>query len=582
MKRMGYFLALLSVCTVVITIATMNKPPLQSLAQDQSLFQNQSLPVIGTVEKLRSILETAESSRTYVGQHKGIATGAIIRDETTQSTALPSSASAPATSNLTLGGGADFSKTNLQVDGVDEADIVKNDGKYIYQVNKQELIIAQAVPSDSMSIVSRINFSQGDFLPRELYVDDKYLVLIGDAYCQDSLPNNTPMEQSKALIYPPITEKSTAKVIIYDLADRSNLKIIREVELDGIYVSSRKIGSNLYLIANKYLDTYRIMKQGLEPILPRYRDTVGKDEFVNIDYPNIRYFPNFVEPNYLLIAGLNLDQNDQKLQVSTYLGSGQTIYASTSNFYIAVNQTERIDQTFPQTFKTTTELYRFSLDEGRTEFKAKGNVPGTILNQFAMDEHKGHFRIATTNGETWKSDSNTSQNNVYILDQALQLTGKLENIAPGEKIYSVRFMGDRGYMVTFKNVDPFFVLDLKVPDSPKILGALKIPGFSDYLHPYDENHVIGFGKETIELSQINGPSILPGEPMGTNAFYQGLKLAVFDVTDVNNPVEMFKTTIGDRGTDSEVLRNHKALLFDKEKGLLSFPVTLMEIKKTCC
>lgn len=132
-------------------------------------------------------------------------------------------------------------------------------------------------------------------------------------------------------------------------------------------------------------------------------------------------------------------------------------------------------------------------------------------------------------------------------------------------------------MVTFKSVDPFFVLDLKDPTAPTILGALKIPGFSDYLHPYDENHIIGFGKETIEVSQNTGQGILPGESGGSTAFYQGLKLAVFDVTDVAHPVEMFKTTIGDRGTDSEVLRNHKALLFDKERGILSFPVTLMEV-----
>ena len=186
-----------------------------------------------------------------------------------------------------------------------------------------------------------------------------------------------------------------------------------------------------------------------------------------------------------------------------------------------------------------------------------------------MDEQNGFFRIATTTGEMGGADRLTSKNNVYIMDEALQLTGKIEDIAPGEKIYSVRFMGDRAYMVTFKNVDPFFVLDLKNPASPKILGALKIPGFSDYLHPYDDNHIIGFGKETVELTQ-NG---------GTNAYYQGLKLAIFDVTDVSHPVEMFKTIIGDRGTDSEVLRNHKTLLFDKEKGILSLPVTLMEVKR---
>jgi uncharacterized secreted protein with C-terminal beta-propeller domain len=374
-----------------------------------------------------------------------------------------------------------------------------------------------------------------------------------------------------------------------------------------MYVSSRKVGSNLYLIANKYLDTYQIMKQGVEPPLPSYRDTVGKGEFVTIGYNDIHYFPNSLEPNYLLIAGLNLDQRDKEMQVSTYLGSGQNIYASTSNLYVAVTQQQLIGQPnqpastpqlapMPQpapnssspsiapkqlissSFKTTTALYKFGLAQAGTTFKSKGEVPGTILNQFAMDEDNSYFRIATTTGEIWRTDELTSKNNVYILDGALQLTGKIEDIAPGEKIYSVRFMGDRGYLVTFKSVDPFFVLDLKNPASPTILGALKIPGFSDYLQPYDENHIIGFGKETVELSQNNGQGILPGAPMGSTAFYQGLKLAVFDVTVVTHPVEMFKTTIGDRGTDSEVLHNHKALLFDKEKGILSFPVTLMEVK----
>ncbi|HNX92972.1 MAG TPA: beta-propeller domain-containing protein, partial [Syntrophomonas sp.] len=145
-------------------------------------------------------------------------------------------------------------------------------------------------------------------------------------------------------------------------------------------------------------------------------------------------------------------------------------------------------------------------------------------------------------------------------------TGKIENIAPGERIYSTRFMGDRAYMVTFKQVDPFFVLDLSDPTQPKILGKLKIPGYSDYLHPYDENHIIGFGKETVEASGFNGES---------TAFYQGLKIAIFDVTDVSQPVEMSKVVIGDRGTDSELLRNHKALLFSRDKNLLALPVTVM-------
>jgi uncharacterized secreted protein with C-terminal beta-propeller domain len=157
----------------------------------------------------------------------------------------------------------------------------------------------------------------------------------------------------------------------------------------------------------------------------------------------------------------------------------------------------------------------------------------------------------------------------------MKIGGKIEDIAPGEKIYSVRFMGDRGYMVTFKTVDPLFVIDLKNPRDPKILGALKIPGYSDYLHPYDENHIIGFGKDAIEVAHKDNN----GNVVGTTAYYLGMKVAIFDVTDVTKPIEEFKTTIGDRGTDSDLLHNHKALLFSREKNLLAFPVTVTAVQK---
>jgi uncharacterized secreted protein with C-terminal beta-propeller domain len=592
MKKVRYFLA--PIILVAVFSVAIIMPNIKQVASEE-LTQEQSLPAIETVEKLRSILAEAKNSRALSGQ--AFTGSKDVSKESLNESAPLSPAEATASSGLRES--SDFSTTNLQVAGVDEADIIKNDGQYIYQVDNQELIVAQAYPSDQMSVISRIALKQCEFQPQELYVDDHYLVLIGNAYyqggeCEPCKPDTESQQGSKDQIYPPIFNCSTSKVIIYDLTDKTNLKKLREVELDGIYVSSRKVGSNLYLIANKYLDTYRILDEGLEPPLPSYRDTVGKEEFVTIGYDDIHYFPNCVEPNYLLVAALDLNQRDKEMQVSSYLGSGQNIYTSASNLYIAVSQYQlpeksaqtspapqpapAVPQPAPDSSSTspvpdllkpkplirTTVLYKFVLTNGGTTFKAKGEVPGTILNQFAMDENNGYFRIATTTGEIWRTNEFTSKNNVYILDQALQLTGKIEDIAPGEKIYSVRFMEDRGYLVTFKNVDPFYVLDLKNPAAPVILGALKIPGFSDYLQPYDENHIIGFGKETIEIYQT--------------AFYQGLKLAVFDVTDVNHPVEMFKTVIGDRGTDSEVLHNHKALLFDKEKGILAFPVTLMEIK----
>ena len=220
----------------------------------------------------------------------------------------------------------------------------------------------------------------------------------------------------------------------------------------------------------------------------------------------------------------------------------------------------------------STNFYKFNLERDNVKFLNKGNVPGRILNQFSMDEYDNHFRVATTKGWTW-DETVPSSNNVYVLDSDMNMTGKIEGIAPGEEIFSVRFMGKRAYLVTFKKIDPFFVIDVGDPAFPKVLGKLKIPGFSDYLHPYDENHIIGFGKDTEDATEQQ-----MADWSQDFAWYQGIKVALFDVTDVANPKEMYKVVIGDRGSDSPLLYDHKALLFDKATGLLSFPVTVAEIK----
>ena len=203
-------------------------------------------------------------------------------------------------------------------------------------------------------------------------------------------------------------------------------------------------------------------------------------------------------------------------------------------------------------------IFKFKLQDGRIKYSSKGEVPGRILNQFSMDEHRGNFRIATTKGEALWGNGSQSTSNVYVLDDTLKILGKTKDLAPGEKIYSVRFMGDKAYVVTFRQVDPFYVIDLKKPSSPKVLGYLKIPGYSSYLHPYDENHIIGIGMDT---SEEDGRVI-----------NQGVKISMFDVTDYNNPLELDNIIIGERGSYTDILRNHKSFLFSKEKNILSFPI----------
>jgi uncharacterized secreted protein with C-terminal beta-propeller domain len=215
-----------------------------------------------------------------------------------------------------------------------------------------------------------------------------------------------------------------------------------------------------------------------------------------------------------------------------------------------------------------TVIHKISIHDGQIEYMVNGSVPGRVLNQFSMDEYNGFFRIATTVGYVSGYDD-SAHNNIYILGENLNRVSAIEDIAPCEQIHSARFMGGRAYLVTFKKIDPFFIIDLSDPYNPKILGELKIPGYSDYLHPYDENHIIGIGKDTAEPQE--------GWDNKNFAWYQGLKIALFDVSDFENPKEVAKIVIGDRGTDSPVLYDHKAFLFDREKELLVIPVSLYEI-----
>jgi uncharacterized secreted protein with C-terminal beta-propeller domain len=449
---------------------------------------------------------------------------------------------------------ADYSATNVQVAGVDEADRIKTDGHYIYRISDNKLTIIQAVPAAAMRVMSTTSFAEEDFIPQEIYVDGDTLTVIGSSWWGEAGPLAQAKNKRLAtdMLYPYYSRQST-QLRVFDLSDRTAPKAVRDFKLDGSYLSSRKIGDEVYIVANRNVAREEVNEGGFVPL---YRDGAMEQP---VDYSRIWYDPETVYPNYVLLASVNVKDTERPAQTEAYLGSGDHIYSSTENLYIAVTQWS----------DSQTRLYKFGVANGDFTFAGRGEVPGTVLNQFSMDEHEGRLRVATTSGSAWASGENTSKNNLYVMDADLQVVGRLEGIAPGETIYSARFMQNRAYMVTFRTVDPFFVIDLSQPTEPRLLGQLKIPGYSDYLHPYDDTHVIGFGKETIELK--NGME-------DSQAYYLGMKLSLFDVTDVEHPRETFKTTIGDRGTNSELLNDPKALLFSREKGLLAFPVTVMELQ----
>ncbi|MDO8685673.1 MAG: beta-propeller domain-containing protein [Clostridiales bacterium] len=567
-------------------------------------------PAVADANSLRKLLKQSGAAM-YGGLYLrgGFAGDSMVMMEKSSAEAAPaadSGSGANAGSNTSADGtsNTDFSGTNVQVEGVDEADIVKTDGKYIYQVNYKRVVILKAYPANSMGVESILEFDDPSFYPYELYIDKGRLVVIGSSYASISpyQPSPSPaggVTLKTSRIMPPDYGFGSVKTIVYDTTDMKNVKKIKEVELEGNYVSSRKISNFVYLISNKDLwvfmsnpelsemyyngdyslaETAGMSKSDAEAYAnlyarPSYRDSAAGNDFVNVDYPDIRYFPGSILPNYMIIAAIDILNPEAEIKVNTYLGAGQNIYASTSDLFVSFTDYSEIgilDDNkagfiVPPPKTNNTQVYRFSLNADAVTYIAKGKVPGTILNQFSMDQFGGNFRIATTSGAPWAtSGEDISKNNVYVLDEMMNITGKLEDLAPGEKIYSVRFAGNRGYIVTFRTVDPLFVIDLKDPAKPAVLGQLKIPGYSDYLHPYDENHIIGFGKDAVVVKN--------------QAYYLGMKVALFDVTDVKNPVQKASVEIGDRGTDSDILRNHKALLFSKLKdGLLSFPVTEMKL-----
>jgi uncharacterized secreted protein with C-terminal beta-propeller domain len=437
--------------------------------------------------------------------------------------------------------------------------------------------------------VATINFSSDEgYYPQDIYTDGNRLIVIG----QDQLvwPGTLPKpaqsssnsqgnmgatmaSDARSAIWPN-PYRSIVKTIVYDISTISEPKKVRELELDGNYISSRKIDGAVYIVTNKFNNIHPFIQgeststdNAIKEFKPIFSDTAASGGVQQLSLDQLRYFPNSPDTNTLMIGAFDLNKPEKPMQVSAYLGSGQTIYASLKNLYIAVGKHTSVGKQS----KLETQIYKFGLDQATVTYHNEGLVPGTIVNQFSLDEYDGMFRIATTSGNMWETGEATSKNNLYVLDDQLKRVGSLEGLAPGERIYSVRFMEKRAYIVTFRNVDPLFVIDLKNVSQPNVLGQLKIPGYSDYLHPYDENHIIGFGKETIELPSKGRV------PDDTMAFYQGLKIAMFDVTDVSAPKEKFKEIIGDRGTNSELLYNHKALLLSKEKNLMAFPVELLEI-----
>lgn len=538
-KIYNYFVKC-AVASVIIIVSLMyfNKTDIKDEKENMNFTKTESIATIKTNENDElPRFQNIEELKSALREKKHLYNEEIILEDTTTTKEILSD-KMKESENVSE---QDYSKTNVQVENVDEADIVKTDGEYIYYIANQCVYIIKA---DSLEEVFKIDISDNDvsFNPTELYINNNKLIILGNTYEKE----NIIISQNETKDYAYVKTKNTAEANVFDITQKEDPKLIREVVLDGTYQNSRMIGNNIYFISSKSAYYSENMKD--DEILPSIKVS-GDDveECTNvISAEKIVHFPGDDTNQYIMVAGFNIESS-KEISVETFLGASDNIYVSKNNLYISVINYESND--------VSTQIYKFNLNDSQITLQGKCRVLGNINNQFSMDEYDGYFRIATTT-----EDGKNTTNQLYIFDNNLNEISKIENIAEGERIYAVRFIGKVGYIVTFKQVDPLFVIDLSDPNNPTIKGELKIPGYSSYLHPYDATHIIGIGYNV----KSNGY----GGVTNTN-----IKMSMFDVSDLKNPVEMFNVNIGEDYAYSNIFSNHKILFYKKSENLIGFPVT---------
>lgn len=621
-----------------------DKPPVEEPDEEsakkgsleEKLQEQSKIKKFTSYEELQKFLETHIASFASAGVMRG---GMTIEEASPsgiggmgnmalEDTGMPMKSEAPSEKS------DDYSRTNVQVEGVDEADIIKTDGEYIYAVSKNNLFIVKAYPPQNAEILAKIEFKS---MPQDIFIneDSDRMVVFG----RNDVFHTEPIYEK----YRRDTSFTFFKV--FDISDKGDPQILRELDFEGNYYNSRMIGDYVYFVTQIYIPYYydgndeipvpRILEdgkmiKGCEAPINEKKCIIGDIYYFDIPYSEYA-FNN--------VIALDVKKPKGEVDSESYvLGYDQNLFVSLDSLYLTytkhLNEDEIVydvfkDVIFPQLpadlqakikeveaisddilsqedklnkieelaerhFSLTdpeefdrlgdlyeqetqnrlralakelekTVIHKIMINKGKLEYKTFGEVTGQVLNQFSMDEYDGYFRIATTKGRDWRFDDELgeSYSNVYVLDEDMKVVGALEKLAKDEEIYSARFMGKRAYLVTFKQMDPFFAIDLSDPLNPKVLGELKMPGFSEYLHPYDENTIIGLGRETSE-TKWGGVT------------REGVKLSLFDVSDVSNPKEIDKYVFTDESSSSIALDDHKAFLFSKEKSLLVIPVTLRE------
>ncbi len=444
----------------------------------------------------------------------------------------------------------DYSKTNTQVEGVEEADIVRTDGRYIYALRDGSIYVIRAgagVPEK----VSVIDLELGQYAYcHDFYLANGKVTAVIQKDDESAYRKKTAVYDS-AYRYGASGASTVAK--FYDVSDPVSPKKTGESSQSGESVSSRMIGDRLYLIST-YWVSGNTDKDKPETFVPSVSCS-DKTEPVPADKVCI-YTAEKYDPIYTVV-GIYDSADGKMLDSQSLLGGSSEVYCSEKSLLTTVTDYSNAE--------SKTVVSRFSLSKDAVKYENTAEINGALLNQFSMDEYNGYFRFVTTVDKNEESTVSGNSSTTYtrvinrtdvslvILDSSLQPVSSLNDLAEGERVYSVRFMGDTAYFVTFRETDPLFSVDLSDPKKPTVLGKLKIPGFSNYLFPYGSGKLLGIGMDADEKTGKT----------------DCLKLSMFDISDPANVSENDKYLIKDYSYSS-ALYNHKASLVDPQKNLIGF------------
>lgn len=464
---------------------------------------------------------TEIAPESAVGNMNGAATGSTAMDDTVI-----------VEDNASTSVNKDHGTTNTQEKDVDEGDIIKTDGNYIYIANGESNSVSIVnVTGEKMVESAQIDLKETENV-KEIYINGNKLVIVGHLLTENK---DESYRYNKYAMYDGIVYMSADSFVkVYDISDRKAPKLVTEYSQQGAYDNSRMIGTKLYTISEYYVDTYA----------DDYRDKcipeIAVDDVCEpVPAGCISIIEESPSTTYAVITTLDLSK-DAKPESEAILGECNHLYASSKGLFLCATTGDAVQD--------TTKIYKFDYTDTGVDYKCTGKVNGYINNQFSMSYDGEYFRIATTannakiDGEVVSFSIDDRTNNLYILNNEMEIVGKVEDLAKGELIESVRFVGNMAYVVTFRQTDPLFVIDLSNPEKPTVKGELKIPGFSEYLHPITQNLIVGVGKD--------------GTETGTNG---DCKVSLFDVTDPYAPKETVSLPVakGSGYVSTGLSYNHK-------------------------